>query len=81
MDSEDEDGSILSPMNGLYEPYRHGQLIIIDKDLLKFLCNLLIEPPFFLCTLTNHPWIIKDGNVNLCRAMTSNKNQEDNLRT
>jgi len=25
-----------------------------------------------------HPWILEDGNVN--RAMTSNENQEDNLR-
>ena len=66
-------------MMGQYEPYRHGQLIIMgQRDIAKDICNFLIEPPFFLCTLTHHPWIMEDGNVN--RAMTSNENQEDNLR-
>ena len=74
-------------MMGQYEPYRHGQLINMGQgDIDKDMCMIkpfktfiyLFEPPFFLCPLTHHPWIMEDGNVN--RAMTSNENQEDNLR-
>ena len=73
-------------MMGQYEPSRHRQLIIMGQgDIDKDMCMIkpfktlmsLFEPPFFLCTLTHHPWIMEDGNVN--RAMISNENQEDNL--
>ena len=63
---------------GLCEPYRCGQLIIMaqgdnDKDMgmnrpFKTFMQLF-EPPFFLFTLTNNPWVTEDENVN--RAMTS----------
>ena len=43
MDSEDEDGSIYSHMMGQYEPYRHGQLIIMgQRDIDKDMC--MIKP-------------------------------------
>ena len=58
-------------LTGLQEPYRQEQLIMmqgdIEKDMCmikpyKLLCNFL-RRQFFLRTLTNHPWIMKDGAV------------------
>ena len=46
----------------------------IDKDvcMIKPFKNfMLFEPLLFLGILTNHPWVMGDGNVN--RAMTSNE--------
>ena len=58
-------------MTGLQDPYRQEQLIMVQGDIEKDMCMIkpytllckFLRHQFFLCTLTNHPRIMKDGAV------------------
>ena len=72
-------------LDGAKETSRQRQsIIVVQGDIVKDMCMIkpykllrnFLRLQFFLCSLTNHPWIMKDGAVK--RAMTSNENKEDN---